>query len=396
MIKVNEGKIPILKAIKLAYLCTTARIRSGYQMNKKSIFLASTQKPINDSRMFEKFALSLSQHFRLSVFGWNAPVPNVPEIEFICLHTTQRLQWYKEFWKSLHTQKPDYIIVHHPELLPVSLAYKIKHPSVCLFYDMQENYFRNFHYQNLYPKGIKTILGIGFRTLEYLSLPFLQKIFCAEKCYPNEIPFIKKKALVLENKYKSLYPSEKDKIKEPLKPKVLKLLLCGTISKVFGAERAIEFVERLNQESTLVQLKIIGKGVEEDLISEIKEKAEKLDYITIEGIDQLVAHQQIINEMKKADAILLPYLPNKSTENCIPTKLYEAMALGIPMLIQKNKLWETIIKKHQAGLMIDFHSTNTQIVNTFLEQSFYPNGIVKEAYWENEEKKLLKVMREIR
>jgi hypothetical protein len=67
--------------------------------------------------------------------------------------------------------------------------------------------------------------------------------------------------------------------------------------------------------------------------------------------------------MLQSHAVLLPYKSNKSTENRIPTKVFECLSLGIPMIANECQIWSEIIKDLNAGLCIDFENYNFEIFN---------------------------------
>ena len=119
-------------------------------------------------------------------------------------------------------------------------------------------------------------------------------------------------------------------------------------------------------------------------------------YIELKAGNPLVPHKQIIDILRQADFALLPYQPNLSTDNCIPTKLYEALALKIPMLIQNNVLWEEVCAPYQAGIFIDFKNFNPKNVYQQLNEfHFYKKNPGKEVLWETEEKKLMNFVSEL-
>ena len=118
------------------------------------------------------------------------------------------------------------------------------------------------------------------------------------------------------------------------------------------------------------------------------------------GGQNAVPYMQIVNYTKKSDILLLPYLPNKSTQDCIPTKFYEAIALRKVMFIQKNKYWQELLKDYDVGVFIDFEQHKRmdkrhfeRLVNSLRITDFYTQEIPKEFYlWEKEGKKMLNIL----
>jgi len=120
------------------------------------------------------------------------------------------------------------------------------------------------------------------------------------------------------------------------------------------------------------------------------------NFIYLIGGDKLVPHTQIIEAIPKADFGLVSYQPNKSTENCIPTKMFEYMAHKLPMIVQYNPLWKSFCNKHNAAIFLDYKNLDSQsLYNKMLTQKFYPEGTPQEVFWDTEEEKLIDLVQEI-
>jgi hypothetical protein len=71
--------------------------------------------------------------------------------------------------------------------------------------------------------------------------------------------------------------------------------------------------------------------------------------------------------------------------------MYEYIAHSLPMIIQKNALWESICNPCKAALFIDFEEENIEKLATQIANyPFYSEGDRSFVFWENtEEKKLV-------
>ncbi|MEJ7661386.1 MAG: hypothetical protein WKG07_18200 [Hymenobacter sp.] len=58
---------------------------------------------------------------------------------------------------------------------------------------------------------------------------------------------------------------------------------------------------------------------------------------------------RIVAEVGRAHLGLLPYQPHPSTARCRPTKLFEYLAHGLPVLVPANPLWAGVVQAHGAG-----------------------------------------------
>jgi glycosyltransferase involved in cell wall biosynthesis len=201
--------------------------------------------------------------------------------------------------------------------------------------------------------------------------------------------------VVLENKYQpapgELLPTQPRPLPAPGEP--LRLLYSGTISELNGVWEAIALTEQLHQIwPTGARLTIIGFCQQPALLQKMQEKAAvNPTWLTLIGGAELVPHAGIVAEMSRSHLGLLPYRPHPSTERCRPTKLFEYLAHGLPVLVPANPLWAALVQQYQAGLVVSFPQAEdaaalvcTQLPGTV----FYPHGIPADVTWEAEGKRL--------
>ncbi|MBX2842612.1 MAG: hypothetical protein KTR26_12645 [Flammeovirgaceae bacterium] len=364
-------------------------------MARKKIVLASVLKPIDDTRMFEKFGQSLSGNFEVHIIGYKAKVPQgFSNISFHPLYDfsrdeNKRLNASSLFLQEVKKIKPDILVVHAVELLPAAIWYKLNNRKVKLIYDVRENYFKNIIFQPNYKGLSKYLLGFGIRWLEIISRLFVSHFILAEKIYNKEFWFARGKNTILENKYKNipnLVSRKKFNLQRPV------FIHGGTLSDIYGTLEAIDFVAALRKEGMDAQLHLIGNVASENVKKRIANLSQKNNYICATLGDPLIPHYKMMNAYREADFALLSYKPNNSTSNCIPTKLYECLANQIPMVIQSNPLWESICNPFKAALFIDFkHFSTLDVINKLNANSFFTNkvGIAERCIWDNREEKLL-------
>jgi glycosyltransferase involved in cell wall biosynthesis len=293
------------------------------------------------------------------------------------------------FLKLLLKVKPAIIIVTTFELLQVTIVYKILFGGV-LLYDVQENYYRNILYNKTFPPVIRNILAFYTRCIEYFSKPFINKYILAERNYEKEFSFSRGKSLIIENKYRNL-AGEPEVLnrKKPAPGTPIKLLYSGTISESYGIFEAINLAERLHEINQSISLVIIGYCSKLQILEKVKNSIGDKNFISLSGGDSLVSHSRIIEEIRMADFGLLSYQPNPSTENCVPTRLFEYQAHLLPMIVQENELWKEICEPCHSAIFIQYNRFDPNILyGQMINQIFYPNGTGPENLWVNEEVKL--------
>jgi glycosyltransferase involved in cell wall biosynthesis len=357
-------------------------------MNKKIAVIASVLKPVNDSRNYEKTAISISKSGKYKVHVVGQKVQNSPmgdTVLFNPLFSFHRLSIKRLFagWKFLlylFKIKPDLVIITTFELLLPAIFYKIIKGKK-LIYDVQENYFRNLVYTSSFPPILKHIMAIGVRAMEYMTRPFIDHYILAEKNYEKEFSFTKNKSIVLENKLRKSSVVTKFKRDDDL----IRFVYTGTIAESYGIFEAVELIKLLYKKNDKIRLKIIGYSSRKEILDKLKREISTCSYISIDGGGEFVSHHEILKQVASSDFGLISYQHNKSTENCIPTKLYEYLAHSLPYLINHNPIWKELTHRYKAGLEIDFSKPDIEKIMTFIQSgNFYQEQPKEEVFWEEE------------
>ncbi len=149
-------------------------------MQPTKLVIASILKPVDDTRMYEKFAKTLVQtkKYEINIIGfWSKKSPAISNIIQHPIFKFKRLsirRWFASilYYRVLIKLKPAILIVTTHELLPASIVYKAFYPSRVI-YDVRENYYRNIKYLNTYPAIVKDLLAIWVRCKETLAARFI-------------------------------------------------------------------------------------------------------------------------------------------------------------------------------------------------------------------------------
>lgn len=344
-------------------------------MTKINLVIASILKPIDDPRMYEKIGITLSdsQKYSVHIVGHVSISPPInTHINFyspfnFSRNSKRRISAPLKFYKILLKLKPKVVIVETPELLIVTVIYKILF-GCRIYYDVLENYYYNILYLSKYSMFLKIFLGTCTRAVELITSPFIEKFILAEKCYIKELPFVKKKFAVLENKLSPIYHN----LGKTKKRSFYHLLYTGTIAESFGIFEAIEVASKLNALDYRFHLTIIGYCADQNELVKIKNYILKLPFIHLIGGDYLVPHQQIMKMINTADIGLITYQANKAFNSKMPTKLYEYMYDRLPMIIPQNSLWVEFCRPYCSALVVNYaHIDVFRLICDLNSVSFY-------------------------
>ena len=362
-------------------------------MKKTKVVLASVLKPVDDTRMYEKFGISMSQtnKYDVNIIGfYSKNIPSHPGISFYPIFRFNRLSFKRLFapvqcLKKLIKLKPEIVIVNTHELQLVAWLYKILF-GCKLFYDIRENYYRNIRYTKSFPWLFRPFLAGYVRSIEYLSTLFIDHYFLAEKQYAQEFTFASNNSTVIENKFK---PPAYD-LPSKAKSTNIDIVFTGTLAESTGVFEAIKLANQLYALDNKIRLKIIGYCAIKSTLKKIKSSIENRDHIQLIGGEELVPHRQILHHIAVANFGFIYYPKNYSTINSIPTKLYEYLGCRLPILLQNHAPWVALANRFNACCVISMdHLNPRELLQTMKEKSFYNKGDQREILWHHEAKKLL-------
>ncbi|UII26310.1 glycosyltransferase [Fulvivirga maritima] len=369
-------------------------------MKKHKLVIGSVLKPVDDTRMYEKFGLSLDQttKYDINIIGfYTKKLPKGSNINFHPIFRFHRLSPSRllapsKFLKKLIELKPEIVIVNSHELLTVTSLYKILFGAK-IIYDVRENYFRNLLFTATFPLPFRPFLAGYVRAKEYLSTLLFDHYILAEKQYAEEFSFSQKKHTIIENKYLPHPHFESPKIREKKSLKnseKIRLIFSGTIAESTGVFEAISLAKKLHLLDPKIRLKIVGFCSLPETLKRVKMEVENHHFISLKGGDKLVSHQTILSHIQEADFGIICYPHNKSTINSMPTKLYEYLGSHLPIILQNHDRWVQLCQQYNAGITIDFDEVNPEELLSKMKQTenFYSTTPGEEILWHSEENKL--------
>lgn len=359
------------------------------EREKKKIVLASVLKPVNEPRMFSKMATTLAQAgYDVSIIG-HPPVGTSPQspIHLYPTQTFHRLSIKRvlapfHIFKQWLALKPTTLVVSTHELLFWGVLTRLFLPTR-IIYDVQENYYLNILHTSAFPAVLRAPLAVYVRTIEYLTAPFVHHFLLAESVYAHQLPFVKQRYTVLENKHVTTDHQAKN-----LQTGYHKLLFTGTLAETTGVFTAIKMAKLLHTEDASITLTIIGYAAQKEVLSRIHREVENHSFIRFIGGDYPVLHTTLVEAITESDFGFICYPPNKSTAGRIPTKFYEYAALGLRMLVLSNSSISAEIARSGTGLLFNELESGKSLLGRM--EKLEVTNTSKSAYlWKNEESKLL-------
>ena len=377
------------------------------------VLLASVLKPVDDTRMREKFAETFlaSPGLHVHVAGRALGDDLSPNLisERVTHHrifrgsrlSFDRLRAQLRYWRLLRQLQPALVVVHAPELLPLTLLWQALGRGRQFVYDIRENYALNVATQAVYRGWLKRGLAAGVRWVESRAARRAAALTLAEASYADELPFLGRRppgrVLVLENKYQ---PAPGEALPTLARPRPvpgqpLRLLFSGTLAELTGVREALALTEALGVRwPGGALLTLIGFCQRPALLAELESWAASGRPVRLVGGARPVPHADIVAEIGRSHLGLVLYRPHPSTARCRPTKLFEYLAHGLPILTTDNPLWARLVLHYEAGLALLPHEAPAATAERLAAAlgpggpGFYPQGPPREARWASEGKKL--------
>ncbi|HQQ99044.1 MAG TPA: hypothetical protein PLX35_17350 [Cyclobacteriaceae bacterium] len=361
------------------------------ERKKRRIVIASILKPVDDTRMLEKMGMSLQQAgYDVTVIGYPTKSYKFSQgIRQISLPAFVRLSTgrIKARWTVLvraWQERPDFFMFTTHELMGTALLLKI-FGNTTLVYDVRENYYRNIRYSEAFPRFLRWPLAALVRFREKLLAPMIDHFLLAERAYENEFRFHRGGWTVIENKAVGIEPLSR-------KRGGRRLLFSGTLAVSTGVFRAIDLAILMHRYDPKVTLIIAGYAASRQAQEKITAHAQEHTWITLVGITELVSHEVIVQCIRESDLAMVAYPPALHTVGSRPTKLYEYLSAGLPMLIEGHWPWSTEFAYCQPFIIIDYDHPDIQALMMQWDQGhFYPVR-AKDVTWADEAAKLLKVL----
>jgi glycosyltransferase involved in cell wall biosynthesis len=282
--------------------------------------------------------------------------------------TFQRLGFFSSFMlsamiRSLILPKYDLIIVSSPPLF-VGLISTFLRP------------FKKAHYvldlRDIWPESaqvlgeIKSANMLAFgRFLERLVYRSVDSFFLAVpgfKIYLNKHhpKHAAKKKLDLINGVSDSFIQMLEDKSQRSKNEQFTVLFSGNIGLAQGLETMLDAAHQLASEPILFQ--IIGDGAKKQ---ELMQYADSLNLKNVSFLPSM-PREQLVNHILGAQICLVPLVKSPLFLNAIPSKMFEYMAAGKPVLVGIKGEVETILAESKAGMSLEPEDAK-MLASTILE-----------------------------
>lgn len=346
----------------------------------------------NDIRIFQKECVYLAKNPKNQVFlvapGESREERNVNVIG-VGKYGNGRLgrmfRLSRDVYKAALALDADIYHFHDPELLPYGL--KLKKRGKCVIFDSHENTAEQIKIKKYIPKGFrKLVSSIYFKYETKVCLKLDAVIFPAIDVEESMFKGRSQKIVLVDN-----LPILEEMVIDRSK-KIPGAYCCvGTLTEDRGITKMLEASKLIR--GTLI---LAGRFYPEDYKEELEKKG-LLDSVKYKGI---VNRDEVVEIYNQSNVGLSTLLHVGQYDNCsnFPTKEYEYMAMGIPVVRTDFKKTKKLFEKYDFGISVNpdnpediANAVNLLLENDNLRREKGENGLkaAKSRFnWESEATKI--------
>ena len=319
------------------------------------VLLAHTLKPPTESRIYWKLGSSLSLINNLKVRilgskGFEEKTQNTA-IEKFGIFDSAAGFWARifnlfRFWNESRKFKPDVLVMCSPDLLIPAILYKFCFGSKLIF-DVQENFELNIEHQQVY-SGFRFYHLVANLYFSILS-PFIDRFWLAERVYASQLILPLNRWAVFENKVPAQWnePLDTGFEEKPVGAGLI-FVFSGVITIESGVLDAIDFFLVFMAEFPDSKLRIAGYVPSQFLMEKLKNIAIQNEESIFINIETWQTGRNIHEFIQKADAILVTYKESLANLGKIPTKVYESLFAGKPVVSSIESHYFSFLNRQKA------------------------------------------------
>ena len=306
--------------------------------------------PANDTRVFLKQCRSLAaagyEVVLVVADGGGDRVVDGVQVRSVGAPRSRRDRMLRRAWACVRQslrERADVLHFHDPELLP--WAQMLRRRGKRVVYDMHEFAPAQIAGKGWMAPGVRSVVGRVWRSAERQLLRGVPVVFAA-RSLARDYPYVARSAVV-EN---LPLVEELLDIREPRHERFT-LGYMGSLTVSRGSLLMLGAVERLRGEGVAVELECVGPAHDERTIEALRRATEVPDAgVRWHG---RLAPREGWRVMARCHVGLAVLLPEPRYLEAYPTKLFEYLALGLPVIASDFPLYRTIVERTGGGLCVD-------------------------------------------
>lgn len=374
--------------------------RSVYR-NTRICIMSSVHKAL-DTRVFYKEARTLARSgFRVTLIAQHDKDETVNGVKIVALKKPGNrllrilLSPPRIFIYCMRKRAHIYHF-HDPELVPLGIVLKVL-TDARVIYDIHEDVPKQILNKQWIPFFLRAIISGFAYLLENISLYFLDAIFVAGEDIAVHLPSSGKVALLRNFPVLDIIKQKRGIAKKTGGSTVL--IYAGTLTRDRGIKEMVKMTELVNGK---VELLLVGGFPDPHFETEVRREAKKGVVFTGQ-----VSHKKVFDHLEKASIglILLHPIANSVAAFSRNNKIFEYMAMGLPIISSNFQCWKKGIEDKGYGITVD--PLNPREISQAVEYLMAHPGrarrmgekgrkaVLEKYNWENEGKTLIATYRKL-
>lgn len=375
---------------------------------KNKVCILTTVHPPFDTRIFHKQAKTLVQAgYDVTLIAQHDTDEVVGGIKIIAL-PRPRNRFARIFgltWRAYRLavrERADVYHFHDPELLPVGVVLRLL-TQKRVIYDVHEHYPNAIMSKDWLPLVVRRLVKIAFVFIEPLLVSRLNAVVYTTPLVGKRYARFKVKSVRVEN-YPLLEMFEGVHLAD-LEKREKRLVYLGGLTRIRGILELIEGFSLLQERCPDLDLCLIGRPDPDFFGQEIERHCERLGVAEKVRVIPPVPYGSIKDYLARCFIGIVTYLPYPNHTSCLPNKLFEYMACGLPVIASDFPLYREVIEGANCGKLVD-PTKPVEIARAIEETLEDPKGwceMSRNGYqafrtkynWTNETERLLAVYEEL-
>jgi len=382
-------------------------------MNECHVCIVSSVHPPFDVRIFHKEARSLIKggyNVTFLVPHERDEIKSGVKISHLQRHKKRLIRMIVipvRIFFYIIIMRPRIVHFHDPELLPACVITKF-FLNCKIIYDVHENVCAQILNKDWIKLSLRKIIAKIYHITERIFIPFVDYIILAEESYESIYKQYGINYKVIRNYPILSYFCSDGKESNNFHDDSEKfyLIYVGGITVERGVFELIKSIKIIKDNGIKkIVLILVGPMYPLELEKEVRKTLEEYDLVEnvlLYGVEDYSKIEKLLSKSMVGLCVLHP-IPNYI--DSLPTKLFEYMAAGLPVIASDFPAWRKIVDKVKCGLLVDplnpkeiadainyliNHPEKAEIMGNHGREAV--NNIYN---WEKEEKALLQLYNEL-
>lgn len=317
----------------------------------KRVAIVSSVHRWNDTRIFIKQATSLSANgydvVLVGIGKRQTPFLSGGVLVYPLPRRARHLRWMNwiAILRIIVSERPRVIHIHDPELFPLVLLLRITGcKAVC---DVHEDFSKQILDKEWIPSIFRTGLSRAVESVEKFLPRLADAVILAEDSYARNFPRIANVTVVRN------FPVLPPENKKDYHSDVFRMTYVGDVRKVRGIAEYVAISAQLVRRGIPTELWVIGSFANPSEEQEIRGMIETL------GMEKRVRlfgrrpPEELPALLEQCDVGLALLHPIGNYQESYPTKMFEYMAAGLPVIASRFALWERVLVGNDCGCVVD-------------------------------------------